>query len=332
VQTIMKSTGLSEEKSAAETALGNFAGERDKLTLEIARLKQELEQTAEEAGKKNAQLQSLSIEKQTMLKELNTVSHALGCLQDEVEQLRVNRLPELQNLHEQEEKRRQELQTQVDGLSEQMDLLAADILAMEAQLPELEEKLSTYKASYDGLTARHTAKSKELEGLERRVQELRDKNEEEKLELYRKQLETNYQDLLEIQKKCKDLSEENERLRISLNYEREKYNGLVADKKSYETRQKEVSELLKQMSPFATDEYQEKIRSVSNRLKVLESVREKLEKAIAHMGKALGKEPFSEQILLDDQLKAQLRDLQNCTEDLYKKVRSCANSLKLEEQ
>ena len=50
------------------------------------------------------------------------------------------------------------------------------------------------------------------------------------------------------------------------------------------------------------------------------------------MGKALGKEPFSEQILLDDQLKAQLWDLQNCTEDLYKKVRSCANSLKLEEQ
>lgn len=333
LEALKQELGCAEQsKQDAQQEYEQCSRRRSELILDIARQKEANE--AEQQNLKSAQdkLDKLQQDKQALEQALSAAIEKLDRLQDEVAQLTEKQLPELQGLVKLEEQRKESLCQQTAEAEAQRASLANEIREMEKELPRLEVDLKQNREVYDSLTANYAASTKELENLERQIAELRNKNDQEKLAIYRKQLEDNQRELERIQEECEQIRQENQRLVENLEAGQQERYRLLELKRKHESGNEATAKQLRELEFAGTREYAQEVAVIGQRLEMLEMVRGKLAASISKMRQALKIDPFDGALPLEDQLKTDLRELRIRTDDLRCALLGCANNLKMEEQ
>lgn len=321
-----------ESRLAVNKEHEQLANQRSELILNIAITKEANEAERENLKSAQEKLERLQNDKLDLEKQRNTIAQTLSALQEEVEQLTGQKIPEFEKLVEQETQRKEALLQQIAGSEETYTQLCADIQSLEAKLPELEVSLSREKEVYDSLTANYTASTTELKSLERQVSELRDKNDTEKLAIYRKQLEDNLRELENIRTDCQNIQLENVRLVKELEAGQNERFRLLELKQKHETGSEATAKQLRELEFAGTPEYISEVTAISQRLELLEMVRSKLAASISKIRKILGQVPFEGEVSLEDQLSDTLHELSARADDLRRSLLECADNLKMEEQ
>lgn len=309
-----------------------LANQRSELILNIAITKEANEAERENLKSAQEKLERLKNDKLDLEKQRNAIAQTLSALQEEVEQLTGQKIPEFEKLVDQETQRKETLLQQIASSEETYTQLCADIQSLEAKLPELEVNLSREKEVYDSLTANYTASTTELKSLERQVSELRDKNDAEKLAIYRKQLEDNLRELENIRTDCQNIQLENVRLVKELEAGQNERFRLLELKQKHETGSEATAKQLRELEFAGTPEYINEVTAISQRLELLEMVRSKLAASVSKIRKILGQVPFEGEVSLEDQLSDTLHELSARADDLRRSLLECADNLKMEEQ
>ena len=317
----------SNSVKAEREALEN---EHNQLIIEIAHKKKENETYDEKMRVSQKKLEQLRQEKTQLNAAVSACLQELGSLQSEVEQLEKRKLPEVRELRDQEQKGMEELQQSVEQIQAQYNLYKAEVDKLKEKLPTLEEAVKNERVVYDALTASCIANSKELESLERQNAELRNNKNEEKLVIYRKQLEENQQKLEQIRRECDQIERENAQKQKQLEEGQNTRAKLLDLKQRHESGIEVTTRQLQELAFVGTDNFVREVIALEERMKLLERVREKLAVSIANMHQYLGHAPIEEHVSLEKQLRNELRDLQRRTEDLRGTIVDCAKSIKLE--
>lgn len=302
------------------------------LTQSIAKLKDEaetvtkaLQETQERWQRKESEKKKLDDQRLLALKELNR-------LQALVENLEQKEIPEAKGLLSRENLRMQALTREMEDLKAEKLRLEEENKKINEQLPELQSKVKNKQAVYDSLTATHTASSKQLEILEAQIAELRNKTDQEKLEIYRKQLETTHQQLQDMYEECRRLEEDNNALVRQTEECEAKRLRLEALKKKYEAGLQTMETMLRELDLVATDKYVRDARKIAQQLEQMEKTRKKLSATLSMMQDVLGYSPLDEDAQLDDRVKTGLAELKKCTDQICEALCGYADSLKMEEQ
>lgn len=318
------------QKSAQE--LEQLSNTRNELIMEIARQKEANETTAENIRSAQSKLDTLKHEKHGLDTKLSSTVCELEMLQNEVEQLKERKYPELQEHLAQERQRKEELCGKLTEGEEQLVALRAQVAEMEERLPKLEEELKNNREVYDSFTANCAASTKELESLERQIAELRNNNDREKVAIYRKQLEDNRRELEAVQAECAQIQQENEQMLEQLEQAQKERDRLLDMKRKHETGNEAAAKQLRELEFVSTRDYAQEVAAITRRLEMLERVRGKLSASVNKLRQILGEAPVDESVSLEEQLKNDLRDLRLRADDLRCALVECANSLKLEER
>lgn len=321
-----------ENRLAVNNEHEQLANQRSELILNIAITKEANEAERENLKSAQEKLERLKNDKLDLEKQRNAIAQTLSALQEEVEQLTGQKIPEFEKLVDQETQRKETLLQQIASSEEAYTQLCADIQSLEAKLPELEVNLSREKEVYDSLTANYTASTTELKSLERQVSELRDKNDAEKLAIYRKQLEDNLRELENIRTDCQNIQLENVRLVKELEAGQNERFRLLELKQKHETGSEATAKQLRELEFAGTPEYINEVTAISQRLELLEMVRSKLAASVSKIRKILGQVPFEGEVSLEDQLSDTLHELSARADDLRRSLLECADNLKMEEQ
>lgn len=323
---------LEQAKQEMAQEFEQVSNTRNELVMEIARQKETNETTSQIVRNSQNRLTALKDEKTALDAKLSDTVQTLEALQTEVEMLETKRYPELLDHVQQEQQRQEELHGKVDECEAQQLTLREEIQKLEEQLPKLEEELKNNQEIYDALTASCAASTKELEGLERQIAELRNNNDREKVAIYRKQLEDNRRELEQIQAECETIQQENAQLLEKLETVQQERDRLREMKRKHEVGNEAAAKQLHELEFVNNSEYVHEVMQITQRLEMLERVRSKLSASINQLHQILGYVPVHSSVSLEDQLKSDLRGLRQRVDDLREVLLNTANSLKLEER
>ncbi len=323
---------LEAQRHTADDECCRMKEQRSQLVMDIARQKVENEALQEKLALSRQKREGLEAEKAALSTDLSDCLQMLETLQTDVELLTQKRLPEAKALCQQEQLRQTQLREQVEQAQSQNATLQEEIEKLNALLPSLEEEVKNNRVVYDALTASCAASSSELESLERQIAELRNNSDEQKLVIYRKQLEENQQELEKIQAECQHIKDENQQLGEKLEQMQNERARLQELKNRHEQGVLVSQKQLQELEAVATEKYMQEVLELDGRTKLLESVRSKLAASIADMHKILGHTPVEEPISLEERMKNDLRAMQQRIDDLRGALVACAQSLKMEER
>ncbi len=323
---------LEDELNAFEQDCCKIKDKRNQLLIDIAHKKAENESLNEKFADTQQKRDNLEKEKLCLSATLSDSVQKLESLQTEVDELNQKKLPEVWELQTQEQCRKTELEQKVTEAENQLIVLQEEIAKLNDRLPKLEEEVENNRVVYKALAASCAVSSGELESLEKQIEELRNNTDEQKLVVYRKQLEEKQQELENIQLECERMKQETADQGIKLEQLQEERARLRDLKNRHEQGVMVTEKQLRELETVVNEEYIHEVISAEERIKLLENVRSKLSASITNMQKILGKAPVQEPISLEDQLKFELRELRIRTDDLRCSLVECAHSLKLEER
>lgn len=321
---------MQESRNAVEMERESLENERNQLILDIARRKKENESHAEKLLISQKKLEQMQQERIQLNAALSVCLQELDLLQAEVEQLKTRRLPEAEELQNQERQCRDELVQNVEQCRCQYSIYKADADKLREQLPKLEEAVRNERVVYDALTASCSASSKELESLERQNAELRNNNDEEKLVIYRKQLEETQRQLEQIRQECDQIEQENGQMQKQLEEGQTERARLLELKRRHESGIEVTAKQLQELEFAGSESFLHEVTVLEERVKLLELVRKKLATSIANMYQVLGYVPLEENASLENQMRHELRELQLRIEDFRCTILDCAKSINME--
>lgn len=324
--------GLEERRNALEVEREALEKERNERILDIAHRKTDNQTQSEKLLASQSKLEQLRQEREKLNGALTGCLQELDLLQAEVERLEKQRLPEAEALREQERQRRETLQERAEQCQTQCASFQAEAKKLEQRLPQLEEALRNERVVYDALTASCTAKSRELESLERQNAELRSNNDEEKLVIYRKQLEETQSRLEQVRQECEQVEQENTRMQKQLEEGQTERARLLELKRRHESGMEVTARQLQELAFAGADSYVREITELEERAKLLENVRSKLAASVANMRRILGNAPVEEKVSLENQLRYSLQGLRLRLEEMRRTIVDCAKSVNMEER
>ena len=327
------------ELQALEASMSTVDEERktlqnqcNQLIMDIARTKLENESLNGKYQKSQDKLVQLQQEKQQLQDCQTECLRKLSLLQEETDRLKNQTLPEATELCNHEQQLRDELQQSVDLCNAQYNAHKAETEKLKERLPKLEEAVKNERVVYEALTANCAASSKELANLERQTAELRNNSDEEKLEIYRKQLEETKNHLEQVRQDCIQIEQDNVQKQKQLEEGQAERARLLELKRRHESGIEVTAKQLQELAAFGTPDFLCEVTALEERQKLLEQVRKKLAASIDNMRQFLGCVPIEETVSLEDQMRAELRDLQQRMEDLRRTIVDCAKSINMEER
>lgn len=323
---------LEQNKKELDTACDQAKAARNQLTLDIARQKEDNETLRGKLSISMKNLETMKQDKRKLDDTLSSCVDTLEKLQEEVSLLNNQRLPEVRRLQEQEQTRKEELVQSIAQAEAQRSAFKEGIAELEQRLPKLEEEVQNERKLYDALTASCTASSKELENLERQIAELRSNSNEEKLEIYRKQLQDNQRKLETIRLECSRMEAENAQLQEKLEAGLNERTRLQELKQRHESGLEVMEKKLRELEFAGSEKYVREVSALEERVRLLENARLKLGASISNMHRILGDAPVEANASLEDRFLHDLRDLRQRIDDLQRALLACAKSLKLEER
>lgn len=323
---------LQAGRSRAAQELDRLKSERNALILDISRQKAENESLSERLTRSRKNLDVQQLEKKRLDGDLSDCLQKLEALQTEVEQLNGEQLPEARELLQREQQRQKELSQSVEQLQSQSIMLQSKNEEQTARLQRLEADVKKKNNVYDALTASCAASSEELTRLEQQIAELRNNNDEKKLEIYRNQLESNQRKLEEIQQDCSRIEQENARAEKELEDGEIRRDRLLERKRQHESGIKDMEKLLRELKFAGTEEYVHEVDSLKERVEELERVRGKLSASIDKIHEILGDLPTDRNASLEERMKQELQDLGLRIGVLRDTLVDCAKRVKMEER
>lgn len=323
---------LKESRSAFDQEYEHVKSQRNQMILDIAHKKAENESLQEKLNITRQKQQEMEQEALTLNAQMTLCLQELEDMQTEVELLNGKKLPEAQQLRSQEQQRYEELQQRLQQAATMIATYQTEIEKCNARLPKLEEEVKNNRVVYDALTASCAASSSELESLERQIEELRSNTDEQKLMIYRKQLEENQQQLQAVQAECQAIQQQIAQQQEQLDAMQNERARLRELKNRHEQGVEVTRKQLQELEFAASDKYMSEVTALDGQIKLLETVRAKLSASVTNMQKILGHSPVEQPVSLEDQLKQQLWELRLRTDDLRATMVECAQSLKLEER
>lgn len=320
---------LLTEKSDAEQKIQELQTAQCNLILEISRKKNQYDIDSKKHGKILADAQALDREQDELDRQLVDAANALERKQKAVAHLKNVRLPEASTLLEAEARRAEDLQTQIDGIHGEHTRKTALIQKMELELPDLNEKLSALRATYAALTATYNASCSEIDGLERRIRELEEKNDTERLARFRRQREERLEELTGLAGQCEQLRGEVHDLEEQVKTQASVRQNLTELKKRQEEGLAGIALLLKELEPYTRAETLEQAKRTAAQYQRLSSIRGGLANAIRDAQRHIlpAKSVCADDLETLEDLKGYLDDAVNYSVILYKTLLESANAL-----
>ncbi len=319
-----------ERKEALDAQCAQARKNLGQLVLDSGLRQEELEAIRGKLPGMRTVLYQRTQERDRLNGELTKALESMEALQQEVQRLETQDLPRMQHLHEQEQAHRDALTQTMADAETQRCTLARKSAELEAALPGLEEELNRQRNVYNRLTASFAAHSSELEQLRRQIQELRNNDSAEKLELYRSQLEDTRQTLEDLQEQNRRLAQEIQALEAKRVQQEQEYEQRKALKARQDAADRDLQELLRQLKFTEDPQYLSQLRDMEEQAALLASIRNSLCTTMDGIRRVLGAECVEWDSSLEEQAAQQLHSLRLYLEQLRCALLSCAQSLKLE--
>lgn len=331
-----------EEKNqlceSIKSEINDLKKERENAVFRTAQMNRQLEDIRLAAQAKREELEKKQEESDLAAKELEAVkdgisteTEKLAALQSEEDELKYTRLPQLRSLIEENETENEELRSVINGLEQRKDELISQNETLRAEETELAKNVDELTAIRSELTATYDAKNEALSELRKNVEALRGKNDREKEQQYRRQLEEEQNKLIELGRICTELEQRIAELNAERESRQAEADSLKQQKDSAEETNRKIGTLIRELAPCGNNELLSRVAALRQRESFLEETRDGISKAVGLLTSAFSIP--SESICEDPDRIGEL--LQRCDKGLDKlqaELLKCANEIKLIEK
>lgn len=330
---------LEKEKQQEAAALETICQKRDAVINQIAEIREREKEENAERLKKEQQLMELTADQKkrraditALQEELDTLTEELSALQDLVFELDKQKIPTQKKRVEEESAQTAELETELQMLKDREEALQREREEIESKCHDASEKLKTFQDLYDTLTADYSSQNSELQNLEKKLNDMKDKTDVQKHALYKTQLEESIREVQQIQDECDTMEAELQSTRAQLEEKRSRYGNLKNQKDKAAKVEEEINRYLAELEPIVTQGFLAQLEEMEERLNQLSYVRNNLHKSLAMMGEILGEVPVPDDGVMLLQLHDIMQRMQSKIKQMRNDVAMCAKSVKLEER
>lgn len=278
-----KKASLERQKSQ----IAEMNTQRDTAVYNIALCEKDYQDASTKLQKKHTELKEKKTtvdhvkEQVAVLAEaLNKQIEELNKLNNDREDIKLSKIPEINKMIEDTERQKTELLGILDGLRQKKEALSAQVEQLKTDEGILSEEVDAKSKEHAELTATYTAKNEYLTELRNNIEALRGKNDREKEKQYRSQLEQEKARLEEIEKECNDLEKSIKELKNSIEVKTAEANSLKKQMEDAESHEKKVSALVHELAPLGQKELVEKVRKLNDRRIFLSETKENIDKAM----------------------------------------------------
>ena len=319
---------LQAEKTAADKQISDLTENLQKLVLEISRRKEQYIQENNDYQNKLAREKKLIEDQETLTRNLHELTEALSLRQDEFDELNDKTLPEAEKGLASETKRRDDLQAQIDSINAECQENSKKISELEAALPAHQERLRRLRSRYDALTITFNTNNQDILEMERQIRVLEAKNDKERLDEFRTQLQSKQAELVDLAQECTRLDVQIQELDQHLQIKNADCQTLENLKRKKEEGVLGIEATLAELRPCSTPEYRRKAEALNAQYQTLLSIRNNLAASITLARRTIiGYEPASNETYILN-LEEYLTKASACSLDVYQQLISCSNALK----
>lgn len=319
---------LQADNAAIEQQVAALTENQQKLVMEISRRKEQYHQDNTDYQNKLEREKKLISDQEELTRRLQRTTEDLALRQDEYDELHDKTLPAAEKYLADETKRRDELQIQIDAINSQCQENAQMIADREMEIPVLQENLRKLRSRYDALTITFTTNNLDILEMERQIRELEAKNDKERLDEYRTQLQSKQKELEDLAQSCEKLDIQIQELDKNLKMKNEDCRTLEDLKRKKEDGMRGIEEMLAELRPCSAPEYRRRAEAIDAQFQTLLSVRNNLADSISLARKTItGYEAVSNEAYIL-KLEEYLSNASASALDVYQKLISCANTLK----
>lgn len=330
---------LEKEKQQETAALETICKKRDAVINHIAEIREREQEENAELLKKEQQFMTLTADQEkrradiaVLQAELDALTEQLSGLQDLVFELGRQKIPAQKKRVEEESTQAAELETELQTLKNREEALQRERKEIESKCADASERLKTYQELYDALTADYSAQNSELQNLEKKLNDMKDKTDVQKHALYKTQLEESIREVQQIQDECDTMEAELQSMRAKLEEKRSRYDNLKEQKAKAADVEVKINRYLTELEPIVTQGFLARLEEMEERLNQLAYVRNNLHKSLVMMGEILGEVPVSDGGEMLSQLDDIMQKMQSKIKQIRNDVAMCARSVKLEER
>lgn len=319
---------LQADNAAVEQQISELTENQQKLVMEISRRKEQYHLDNTDYQNKLEREKKLISDQEELTRKLQQTTEDLALRQDEYYELHDKTLPAAEKYLADETKRRDELQMQIDAINSQCQENAQLIAGRELEIPVLQENLRKLRSRYDALTITFTTNNLDILEMERQIRELEAKNDKERLNEYRTQLQSKQKELEDLAQNCEKLDVQIQTLDKNLKTKNEDCRTLEDLKRKKEDGMRGIEEMLAELRPCSAPEYRRRAEAIDARFHTLLAVRNNLANSILFARKTItGYEPASNEAYIL-KLEEYLSQASACALDVHQQLISCANALK----
>ena len=327
---------IEEQTSRCEAAKAELDGlkkERESVIFRCAQLNRQIEDAETAAEAKRGELQKKQDELDQAAKNLESIeagiseeTEKLSSLQTETDLLRSTKLPELRSLIGENERENEELNSLVAGLTQRKDELIRQNDKLKADEDSLSRSVDELTQTRAELTASYDAKNEALSALRKNVEALRGKNDREKEQQYRRQLEEEQERLTDLGRICAELEQQLSELQAERADRQARADALKAQKECAEEANSRIGTLIRELAPCGSSELAQQVRALQQRRAFLEEIAKGVGKATALLGSVFSAPP--EVCGRPDRIAELLQRCDKGLDSLQSELLKCANDVK----
>ena len=318
---------LLTEKDAAEKQSAELKSNQQKLILEIGAMKNQYDLDTKAYEKHTARKQELVAKQTELTEKLDTATKALERQQTAYDKLEKEDLPAAEKFLKAETTRLDTLQAKVDGIHEESKEKTDLINKLNEQLPPLQEKLRHKRSVYEALTVTFNSNNQDILELERKIKELEAKNDKERLARYRAQQQETYQKLQELAESCTELDLEILKLNAEIDTKTKNLQILEELKKKKEEGAEGIDKLLEELRPYDTEEYRRQAHSITIQYENLQTIRSNLAQSIRNASKCITGYELTAGEVKVQKLETLLAQAAQHSHSLYQALIECAEAV-----
>lgn len=319
---------LQKEKDAVEQQIRELKTKHHGLIQEIGRRKDKFDSDKKEYEKKKAQKERLLLDQEELTGKLKNLTDDLGLRQKEYDKLHDEDLPAVADSLTAEAARLEKLNQELAPKRAEITRLSGESDRMEAELPQLEKNLGIQRSRYEALRVTYTSKNQDILEMERKIKDLEAENDQEKLNRYRIQLAEEKQKLEDLAADCRRLDGRILELAQKVEAADRNYRTLEAQKRAKEEGLKKIEGLLLELKPFDTPEYRQSVEKVVAQLTTLQTVRDNLAASIAQAYQCIVGPRLDETQVNINNLRVFLQHATDYSSSVHEQLEECATALK----
>lgn len=291
---------LAQQKAKKEAELDSLNKDRDEAVYLFAKLTDQLNKVNQNAEAKKNDLrlkkqaaEAAAKEVDDLRKQLAEAVDRLDKSQREAEEIKNTRLPELERLLAEQDRKNSELEAVAAASEERKEKLLQKGQQLERDNKALQAEVAELNAEHDALIASSEANSEEIKRLRQNVEALKGKNDQEKERQYLQQLKEEQGKLTELNTRCSHLETQIAAVQNELTQKNGQATQLRAKKEALDRSVDQINSLTLGLAPYGEAVLQQRVSDLQNRLLQLKDIYHSLEGSAAIMQASLDNPPRS---------------------------------------